>query len=84
MLQSTDAATGRRVVELADQAGIPIFLSGIPVAGSKPTAALNVDFAKVGRLIDEWVAQQRPRAKVGIVAGLPGAGPSDITLKALR
>lgn len=84
MLQSTDAASGRRVVDLANEAGIPIFLTGVPVPGSDPTAALNVDFVTVGELMGGWIEENRPDAKVGVITGLKGQGPSELTLEGIE
>lgn len=83
LLTSTDAATGRKVVELAEGAGIPVVLAGLPVPDADPTSALLLNFETMGQLMGDWIAENRPDAKLGVIQGLPGQGVTEAISKGL-
>lgn len=83
LLTSTDAATGRKVVDLAEAAGIPVVLTGLPVPDATPTSALLLNFETMGQLMGEWIAENRPDAKLGVIQGLPGQGVTEAISKGL-
>jgi ribose transport system substrate-binding protein len=77
LLTSTDAATGRKVIDAARKAKIPVVLVGIGVPGATPDTALLLNFQTMGELMGKWIRQNRPRAKLGVIQGLPGQGVTE-------
>lgn len=77
LIESTDSSTGRKVIDLASEAGIPTVIAGLPVPGAKADGTVLTDYEQMGAEMGTWLTENRPDAKIGLVQGLPGQGVTE-------
>ncbi len=74
LLMTTNADTGAKACQLANEAKIPIFLVDCSVTEGTGKAQGQVEMFQpdIGRLMGEYVVQKHPGAQFVVLAGLPG------------
>jgi ABC-type sugar transport system substrate-binding protein len=74
LLMTTNAETGQKACQLANEAEIPLFLVDCSVTDGTGKAQGQVEMNQpdIGRLAGEYVVQKYPGAQYVVLAGLPG------------
>lgn len=73
---TVNASTGQKVAQMCNEADVPLFLLDGDV-GEGPGEAVTVsgyDFYECGKIVGEYLNENRPDSNLAVITGLPGAG----------